>query len=815
MGSLWFFRKKLVLISALLLASVSWRTEVRAQSASLLLTWTDTSSNEDGFKIERLVAGLVDETLSVPASATSYTDSVLVAGTVYCYRVQAFNAAGNSDPSNQACAMAEGTNTNTTANVNLSANPTITAAGSSLTATWSGITTPSNTDWIGLYQPGAANTNFIKWIYVSCSTTPGAARSSGSCSFVTPSGLSTGSYELRLLANDGFIQLAATNSFTVTTGTPPTLTINPTTVKAGATVTATWSGITPATPKDWIGLYAPGAADSKFISWSYVSCSTKAGTARASGSCSYLIPATLSAGNYELRLFANDGFMRLATSSNFTVTLGGTTSPSLTVSPTTAKPGTTLTTTWSGINAPTPKDWIGLYAPGSADTKFISWIYVSCSTKAGTARASGSCSYTLPATLASGNYEFRLLANDGFTRLATSNPLTVSTSSTATPLVLANAVNTTSGSTSDLLAQTSREWTDYDLKANLRSMNNNSIGVMFRYQDDRNYYRFVWNQKSKFRHLEKIQNGTTTVLAKDAVGYLKGRTYQLQIIAQGATLKVFIDGSQIFTVADSTFAEGTVGLYSSSNQASFDNIVVQDLATSAVLLSEDFDDGSFTGWTIVDEGKKQGPSAWSATTGTLLQTSSIDGTFALYVARTWTDYRFTAKLRSMDNGAVGVMFRYQGSNDYYRFSWDARASVRRLEKVQNGALTVLAKDAIPYVSGETYNLEITAKGSLIDVLINGKIVFSVTDSSLPKGTVALYSSYNTGSNFDDVLVQDLVTGSVLLSDNFGDGVFNGWTIVDEGTDQRPSAWSIKTGTFVQTSNIGSNTTNNLGTYALY
>ena len=170
---------------------------------------------------------------------------------------------------------------------------------------------------------------------------------------------------------------------------------------------------------------------------------------------------------------------------------------------------------------------------------------------------------------------------------------------------------------------------------------------------------------------------------------------KLQIIAQGATLRVFIDGAQIFSVADSTFAEGTVGLYSSSNQASFDNIVVQDLNTGAVLLSDDFDDGTFTGWTIVDQGRNQGPSVWSATSGTLLQTSNIDGTFALYMARSWTDYRFTAKLRSLDKGSIGVMFRYQGSNDYYRFAWDARGGLRRLEKVQNGALTVLAKDAIP------------------------------------------------------------------------------------------------------------------------
>src|SRR5262245_37736057 len=183
----------------------------------------------------------------------------------------------------------------------------------------------------------------------------------------------------------------------------------------------------------------------------YVSCSTVAGTARASGSCSYLLPATLSAGNYELRLFANDGFTRLAANS-LTVTTGGSTPPTLTVNPKTVKPGSTITASWSGITAPTAKDWIGLYAPGAADTKFINWIYVSCSMKAGSARSSGSCSYGLPATLGLGNYELRLFANDGFTKLAASNTVTVSTSSNAS-IVLANAVTTGNGSSTGLLSQ--------------------------------------------------------------------------------------------------------------------------------------------------------------------------------------------------------------------------------------------------------------------------------------------------------------------------------------------------------------------------
>ena len=98
----------------------------------------------------------------------------------------------------------------------------------------------------------------------------------------------------------------------------------------------------------------------------------------------------------------------------------------LTASPTTIPAGGMLTATWNGIAAPTPTDWIGLFAPSAANTAFIDWIYVSCSKTPGSPRASGSCPFIVPASLAPGNYELRLLANDGFTDLlATSNVFTV------------------------------------------------------------------------------------------------------------------------------------------------------------------------------------------------------------------------------------------------------------------------------------------------------------------------------------------------------------------------------------------------------
>jgi hypothetical protein len=95
-------------------------------------------------------------------------------------------------------------------------NPTSIPSGGTLTATWSGVPGPSAYDWIGLYRPGSDNYSHLAWIYdSSCSQTPGSPRASGSCSFTMPSTLAPGTYELRLIDGDVYVDLARSSVFSV------------------------------------------------------------------------------------------------------------------------------------------------------------------------------------------------------------------------------------------------------------------------------------------------------------------------------------------------------------------------------------------------------------------------------------------------------------------------------------------------------------------------------------------------------------------------------------------------------------------------
>src|SRR5262249_32411608 len=154
-------------ILSLLVAATSYHAE--AIAAQLILTWTDNSTNEDGFKIERKTGtdGTYTQVATVGVNVTSYTDSSLTDGITYCYQVLAFNSTGDSLPSNEACANTAGSYTLT------------------VTATGSGSGTVSSSP-AGITCGTTCSANYPSGTAVTLSATPAAGSTfsgwSGACS---------------------------------------------------------------------------------------------------------------------------------------------------------------------------------------------------------------------------------------------------------------------------------------------------------------------------------------------------------------------------------------------------------------------------------------------------------------------------------------------------------------------------------------------------------------------------------------------------------------------------------------------------------
>jgi lysophospholipase L1-like esterase/chitodextrinase len=186
-------------------------------------------------------------------------------------------------------------------------------------------------------------------------------------------------------------------------------------------------------------------------------------------------------------------------------------------------------------------------------------------------------------------------------------------------------------------------------------------------------------------------------------------------------------------------------------------------------ISYDFTSGDVSDWSVFDDSGVS--STWQVISGAYHQVTDVDnwpsfataynrGTYSFLPSLTgFSDYRFSVDITPLDDAPpvgtddgkdVGIMFRYQDNDNYYRLSFSARKSFTRLEKKVGGAFTTLATDSRGYVDGQDFKVAVNLSGDQIQVMRDGDALFAVSDTSLSAGTVALYSQ--DAVKFDNVLV---------------------------------------------------------------
>ncbi len=97
-----------LILAALICLLFAGRAEAQTATYEHNLTWQDNSDNEDGFKVERKTPSIPGDTFGeiaqVGTGVETYKD-VVTDGQQRCYQVRAFNAAGNSAYTNEACGL--------------------------------------------------------------------------------------------------------------------------------------------------------------------------------------------------------------------------------------------------------------------------------------------------------------------------------------------------------------------------------------------------------------------------------------------------------------------------------------------------------------------------------------------------------------------------------------------------------------------------------------------------------------------------------------------------------------------------------------
>ena len=408
-ASAWFTKDALDVINV---ASMSASNDATVSNI-VTLAWTDNSDNEDGFGIERKTGtnGTFAQIATVAANISSYEDSGLIAGNTYCYRVNAFNTAGTSAYTNQACKDITVPTPTFDFSLTNDGNKSVTQ-GQSVTNTITATLSSGSSQAVSFSTSGLP-TGATASYTTSNSCNPTCSRTLNIATAVsTPAGTHT----ITVTGMGGAI--SRTTSFTLTvnplSGSPPpttyTLNATPSTVQTGGTITISWTAPSGSSSKDWISLYVTGASNTAYGWWQYTNGAT---------SGSFTVPAPSSTGTYEFRYLLNDGFTSVKQSNSINVTATGSPPPTtytLNATPSTVQAGGTITISWTAPSGSSSKDWISLYATGASNTAYGWWQYTNGAT---------SGSFTVPAPSNTGTYEFRYLLNDGFTSVKQSNAINV------------------------------------------------------------------------------------------------------------------------------------------------------------------------------------------------------------------------------------------------------------------------------------------------------------------------------------------------------------------------------------------------------
>ena len=224
-------------------------------------------------------------------------------------------------------------------------------------------------------------------------------------------------------------------------------------------------------------------------------------------------------------------------------------------------------------------------------------------------------------------------------------------------------------------------------------------------------------------------------------------------------------------------------------------------ACRALLFEDNFNDGNSAGWTTVGTG-------WSVTSNALRNNANDTNRLATADASGGANYSLSAMLFSTDSsGDMGLIFRFQDQNNYYRFAWNRGGTNNyRLEKVVAGSASTLGSPAgAAYDTNRWYHVEVRAVGNAFTVFINGVQALSASDpaNSFPSGRVGAYANNQNAASFDDFLVTRLDDAGCTVA--AGDLITYTLTISNQGqaagrelviTDAIPTGTSLYTYTFL-------------------
>ncbi len=341
---------------------------------------------------------------------------------------------------------------------------------------------------------------------------------------------------------------------------------------------------------------------------------------------------------------------------------------------------------------------------------------------------------------------------------------------------------------------------DYQVQTlKLGGPDDNSFGVVFRFQDADNFYTFEISSDGFFA-VNKFVNGEWIPLTEWQSSPVIKTGFDSNLVGvegMGNQYTFFVNGVQVETLVDDTFTGGNIGVIASSYSEpnvliEFDDVLVRvpggehqmvnvppiDQGTTTVVLQDDF--------STIDEN-------WNLESGDVVKRGISDGEFFLQINDTntdgWSTYPLSLedvsitvdarKTAGPDVNNYGVMCRYQDTKNYYflQLGSDGTYAISRYLNGEFTALVDWTSSTAVKTGGETNHIRAECVGNLLSLYANDELLATVEDDALTFGKIALaagtYDDSGVQINFDNLVVRTQPAeapsvGELLMFDDFSD-----------------------------------------------
>jgi len=236
-------------------------------------------------------------------------------------------------------------------------------------------------------------------------------------------------------------------------------------------------------------------------------------------------------------------------------------------------------------------------------------------------------------------------------------------------------------------------WDQYRLDTSMRGPAGQTIGIVFAFQDDKNYGLFRWSARQEdelnrgSRELVKVRDGQEVVLARSQGGYAPDNWYNISVRVAYARTTVSVDGHALLEASDPCLASGAAGVWcdvalpatlaqdpkaqpfqtNSLHELMKQHAVYDDFRVSTLDgIEDDFRvAGPLAGGWLVGTGTwmVEKPAGSGSAPGVLKVGAGMTAAKALIGERRWSQYELETDVES--SAPAGIVILHRDESNYY------------------------------------------------------------------------------------------------------------------------------------------------------